>query len=122
MAKAVTVSPSQSTVKFVTKGSTTIYQSYKGTAYFNIEAATPVGAKIANVMILDTKATTVPNNALDFDVRQRPDGSWKVSYKVKKASKLKVNKTYKLALEITPEGNGENVKPQILTVNLVIKR
>jgi len=122
MQKAVTVSPSQSTVKLVTKGSTTIWQSYKGTAYFNIEAATPVGAEIADVQILDTKATTVPNNALDFEVSQDSDGSWKVSYKVKKASKLKVNKTYKVALEITPEGNGENVKPQVLNVTLKVKR
>lgn len=122
MAKAVTVSPSQSTVKFVTKGSTTIYQSYKGTAYFNIEATTPVGAKIANVVILDTKATTVPNNALDFEVSHNADGSWKVNYTIKKASKLKVNKTYKVALEVTPQGNGENVKPQVLNVNLKVKR
>ena len=79
-------------------------------------------AEIADVQILDTKATTVPNGALDFEVSQNSDGSWKVSYKVKKASKLKVNKTYKVALEVTPEGNGENVKPQVLNVTLKVKR
>ena len=122
MAKAVTVSPSQSTLRLVTKGSTTIWQSYKGTNWFRVEATTPIGAEIADVKILETKATTVPNGALDFEVSQRPDGSWKVSYTIKKASKLKVNKTYKVALEVTPEGNGENVKPQVLNVTLKVKR
>jgi len=122
LAKAITVTPSQTSLKFTVKGSTTVYQSFEGTSNLFISVKTPVGAEIADVTVLDTKATTVPNNALDYTVSKNPDGSWKVSYTVERASKLKVNKTYKLALEITPEGNGENVKPQVLTVNLKVKR
>jgi len=121
-AKAFTVSPSQTALKFVTKGSTTIYQSYKGTNSFIVDVKTPIGAEIANVEILDTKATTVPNGALEYTVFQRPDGSWQISYNVIKASKIKVNKTYKLALEITPKGNAMNVEPQTFSISLKVKR
>jgi len=121
-AKAFTVSTNQTALKFITKGSTTIYQSYTGTNSFIVDVRTPIGAEMANVEILDTKATTVPNGALEYNISQRPDGSWEVSYKVEKASKIKAKKTYKLALEITPKGNGMNVKPQTLTVNLKVAR
>jgi len=122
LAKDIKVSPSQSTLKFNVKGSTTIYQSYHNSNSFNVSVASPAGAEIADVKILDTKATTVPSGALGYRVVKNDDGSWKVEYNILKASKLKVNKTYKLALEIIPVGNGENVKPVTLNVNLKVKR
>ena len=121
MAKEVRVSPSQSTLKLAVKGNTTIYQSYKGEYSFNVNVTSPIDAEIATIQPI-AKGTTVPFNALDITVSQNTDGSWKVSYKVKRASRVKVNKTYRLALEITPVGNGENVKPQVLNVNLKVKR
>ena len=72
--------------------------------------------------VLETKATTLPEGALIYMLVENEDGSWTFKYRVADASKLKANSTYKLTFEITPEGNGEGVKPQTYTVNLKIKR
>ena len=122
MAKNVSVTTTQTALKVTVKGGLMIYQSFKGTNHFSLSVAAPSGAQIADVKLLDTKATTVPKDALEYSVSQNADGSFKVSYTVKKASKVKVNKTYKLAMEITPAGNGENVKPQVVTVTFKVKR
>ena len=122
LVKDVNVTTKQTALKFKVTGSTTIYQSYKGTNNFKIEVTGPAGAQIENVVKLDTKATTVPDGALVYSITSNEDGSWQVSYRVNKAAKVKVNKTYKVAFEIIPEGNGENVKPQTLTVTLKVKR
>jgi len=122
MVKDVTITPNQSAVKVVAKGSTTIYQSYKGTNSLTVKATSPAGVKIKSVTI-DTKATTVPEgvNVVISDT-PNPDGSWDVNYTLINASKVKVNRTYKLALKVMPEGGDETVKPTVVNVTLKVKR
>lgn len=121
-AKAFAVSTSQSALKVAATGNTTIYQSFKGVSSIKIDVTSPAGAGIADMVVLETKATTLPEGALIYNVIQTDDGNWKVNYRVLDASKLKANATYKMTFEITPEGNGEGVKPQTFTVTLKVKR
>ena len=53
---------------------------------------------------------------------QNEDGSWKVTYRVIDASRLKVNAKYTVSLKVTPNGNGTNIKSQTLNVALTVKR
>ena len=109
-------------IKYAVKGTTTIYQSYKGTNSLRIEATGPAGVKISSVEI-DAKATTVPKGVeVVINDTPNPDGSWNVSYRLTKASAVKVNRTYKLALKVMPEGGDEAVKPTVVNVTLKVKR
>jgi len=120
--KDVSVTTRQSVLRLKATGTTTIYHSYKRTSSFTIDVTRPDGAKIANVELMNTRPTTLPANALKFKITDNGDGTWKVSYRVDKASAIKVNRVYRVAFEITPEGNGENVKPQRFIVNFRVKR
>ena len=78
--------------------------------------------KIRDIQILETKATTVPEGALNFEVEKKFDGSYVVNYQVINSTKLKANASYKLSLAVTPEGNATNKAPQSFTVTLKVRR
>ena len=118
----IKVTPKQGSVKLEAKGSTSIIQSYRGTSSFDIRVKTPDGAKLAEVNLLETKATTLPEDALDWELTPNGDGSWKFTYSVKRASLLKAKGSYKLTFEARPEGGAEGQKLPTISVTLKVRR
>ena len=111
----------QSTMTLKAKGDLTVYQSVnKG--HIVIEVVKPVGSQIEELKILETKATTVPKDALSYEITENVDGSYSVIYHVEKPTKLKANASYKLAFAVTPEGKASNKGAQTFTVSLKVKR
>lgn len=121
VSSAFSVKTKQSTLKFKVSGDTTVYHKHEN-GILTVTLTSPAAAKIDSIEVLDTKATTVPKGAMSFETEENADGSWTVSYRILRSSKLAVNKSYKLALAVTPQGNASNKAAQTVTVTLKVKR
>ena len=115
-----TVKATQSNLAFTVSGDTVYHKHEKGTVKINVKS--PVDAEIKDIKVLNTKSTTVPSGAMKYTVNENADGSWSVNYEIIRASQLVVGRTYRLAVEITPQGNAVNKAPQVVSINLKIKR
>lgn len=111
----------QSALSLKAQGDLTVYQSVKN-GKISVEVVKPVDAKVKDVKILETKATTVPNGALSYDIEKNFDGSYVLHYQVINPGLLKANVGYKLSFAVTPEGNATDKAPQTFTVSLKVKR
>jgi hypothetical protein len=112
--------PKQSTLSVAVGGNTTIYTGV-GAGKITLDVKKPVDAQIAAVEILDTKATTVPEGAIWFQI-DKENGRYVINYYIEDAGKLKVGASYKLALAITPDGNATNKVAQTVSVALKVQR
>ena len=118
----ISVKTKQTGLKLKVIGDTTVYHRHEN-GVITVGVSSPKDAKIEDIQVLDTRATTVPKGAIEFgEAVQNADGSWTVDYEIVRASRLKVNKSYKVAFAVTPEGNAANKAPQTLTVTLKVKR
>ena len=120
--KLFKVKTKQTKLQLNISGDVTIYHSHRYGNEIQLDVKTPINAKIAEVNILQTKATTVPEGALTFRTEKEEDGSFSIYYDILRASKLKVGKSYKVAISVIPQGNGENVKAQTFMITLKVKR
>ena len=111
----------QSALKLTVKGDTTVYRS-RHNGSIDISVKSPAKAKIADIRVVDTLPTTVPKGAMEFNVVCNDQGVYTIDYTVVNKSKLKADKSYKLALKVTPQGNGANKAPQTVYVTLKVKR
>ena len=111
----------QTTLSLAATGNLKVFKSaYGGKMVLSVKK--PAGAGIANIAVLDTKATTVPQGALSYVVQENSNGTYTVSYRIEDAAKLKDNANYKPAFAVTPKGNAVNKAAQTISVSLKIKR
>ena len=111
----------QSALSLKAQGDLTVYQSVKN-GKISVEVVKPVDAKVKEMQILETKATTVPKDALSYELEKKADGSYVLNYQVTNPGKLKSNAGYKLSFAVIPEGKASNKTAQTFTVTLKVKR
>jgi len=118
----ISVRTKQTGLKLKVISDTTVYHRHEN-GVITVGVSSPKDARIADIQVLDTRATTVPEGAIVFgEAVANADGSWTVDYEIVRASRIKVGKSYKVAFAVTPEGNATNKTPQTYTVTLKVKR